>query len=375
LGLIRLYLALIVMIDHLRVTMLSGTSSSPDFYIGDAELGLNAGFAVLYFYVVSGFLISYALSRKYGAHLWDYFKSRFVRIFSLYWPLYVLCLFLPGAIGAIGFWPRLSSIFLFGTDWFVSFKAYPQQDFSVFSAFLDQGWSLGAELSFYVLAPFLVRSVVGSILLFTLSLATRLALVQTHGFSPTWSLHFFPATLWLFVLGHLARHAWDRLRVPNLLGVLLLAASFYTSFNGIATQAWDNLDFYVAIFLFAGSLPGIFALSKDNRALNLVGEISYPLYLIHKGVITLVAATFPAIGTGLLALDHRLTQGGYWAGIVFLAIFTPGVMIVAWCALVLIENPTARLMRAMLAMVEEATRRLALFCTGPEAQADDAISS
>ncbi|HEY1857589.1 acyltransferase family protein [Acidocella sp.] len=351
-GLIRLFLALVVVVDHLRILVVSGTAASPDHWIAPAELGLNAGYAVMYFYMVSGFLISYALSHKYADGLWAFYKSRFVRIFSLYWPLYVICLFPVGAIGAIGFWPRLSSIFLFGIDWILAFGTYPNQDGAPFSAYLAQAWSLGAEVTFYVLAPLLVRSIAGSVLLLTFSLATRLSFVHVFGFSLTWTYHFFPATVWFFLLGHLARVVWEKWRLPNWLGVPLLLGSIGVSVHGIPVSAWDNTNFYAGIFLFAAALPGIFGLTRNNRLMNIAGDISYPLYLTHIGMISIVFTALPQVGRALLGLDKTISHGGFWGGSVVLAAFVPLTVFMAWLTLVFIEGPTARLMRAVIGASE-----------------------
>jgi peptidoglycan/LPS O-acetylase OafA/YrhL len=351
-GLIRLFLAVVVLVDHLRILVLSRTASSPDHWIAHAELGMNAGYAVMYFYMVSGFLISYALSNKYTDGHWAFYKSRFVRIFSLYWPLYVICLFTAGAIGAIGFWQRLSSIFLFGIDWILAFGTYPQPDSAPFSAYLGQAWSLGAEVTFYLLAPLLVRSVAGSVLLLVFSLTTRLSFVHVFGFTETWSYHFFPATVWFFVLGHLARVIWEKWRFPSWLGVPLLLGSITVSVHGIPLQRWDNTNFYAGIFLFAAALPGIFELTKNNRLMNAAGNISYPLYLTHIGMIGIVFTALPRVGRALLGLDKTLSHGGYWGGSLVLALFVPLAVFVAWLTLVFIELPTARLMRAAIAAAE-----------------------
>ena len=63
-GLIRLLLALVVAGDHFTVVTLLRAGITKDGI--QQWVYLNAGFAVMYFYVISGFLISYALSNKYA---------------------------------------------------------------------------------------------------------------------------------------------------------------------------------------------------------------------------------------------------------------------------------------------------------------------
>ena len=63
-GLIRLLLALVVVGDHFTVVTLLSTGITKDGI--QQWVYMNAGFAVMFFYVISGFLISYALSNKYA---------------------------------------------------------------------------------------------------------------------------------------------------------------------------------------------------------------------------------------------------------------------------------------------------------------------
>lgn len=93
-GLIRLFLALVVAIDHWRVIMLSERSISLDDVF---KFGFNAGYAVMFFYVISGFLITYTLTRNYKTDrsgFAAFYKNRFIRIFSLYWPMVIVAFIL-----------------------------------------------------------------------------------------------------------------------------------------------------------------------------------------------------------------------------------------------------------------------------------------
>ena len=63
-GAIRLFLAFVVVIDHVRELVLRPLGLDTGDYI---KIGMNAGHAVMFFYVISGFLISYVLQDKYPA--------------------------------------------------------------------------------------------------------------------------------------------------------------------------------------------------------------------------------------------------------------------------------------------------------------------
>ena len=161
-GLMRLFLALVVAADHWRLLKLSNLSASfEDSY----KLGFNSGYAVMFFYAISGFLITYTLSRNYSQDVrgsLKFYKNRFIRIFSLYWPL-VLAAFLLvdnswSAFVSRNLADQLTGIFLIGMDWQLSFGSYPTPHFEAAIPGLEQAWTLGAELLFYLAAPLLMRS-------------------------------------------------------------------------------------------------------------------------------------------------------------------------------------------------------------------------
>ena len=173
-GLVRLFLAWVVAADHWRVIELSPLSIQVDDTV---KFGFNAGYAVLFFYVISGFLITYALSQKYGDDTRGFYKNRFIRIFSLYWPVVVVVLLVfegsRAAFVAGTLWDKLTGVFLLGADWNIAFATYPTPHFGATIRFLEQAWTLGAELTFYLMAPLLMRSWKFGAVLLVASLGVR----------------------------------------------------------------------------------------------------------------------------------------------------------------------------------------------------------
>lgn len=160
-GVMRLFLALVVAADHWRVIQLAPLGITfEDYY----KLGFNAGYAVMFFYVISGFLITFTLIRNYSQDLGGvsaFYRNRFIRIFSLYWPMVLLSfLLIPGVWTEFGaaLWDKATGLFLFGIDWRLSFASYPKPYWPAAIGSLHQAWTLGAELTFYLLAPLLLRS-------------------------------------------------------------------------------------------------------------------------------------------------------------------------------------------------------------------------
>jgi peptidoglycan/LPS O-acetylase OafA/YrhL len=294
-GAIRLFLASVVVLAHVQAFVVgpAGRAVSPYLFCG-----MNGGRAVICFFVISGFLISYALSRKYigpGA-IHDFYRTRFLRIFPLYWAIIALLV----AFDAFGARHQLveqacngdvtdlvSGLFLFGADWRVEFAHYPDLDWLALPSGLAIAWTLSIELTFYVIAPFVLHSLLRSAALFTMSCLVRGGLVTVYGFDPVLTYMFIPTTLCFFMLGHLTRLIHDH---------YLYSIKYYNIAFGVfaiviiqfANQPLDDLYFYGFIISFALFLPFIFAKTKDITILNFLGDLSYPVYLCHPFVFFLV---------------------------------------------------------------------------------------
>lgn len=287
-GLIRISLALIVVYGHFQLFVLNAqkVQINPYFFFG-----MNAGFAVMYFYIVSGFLISYVLSKKYKDSISLFYRNRFVRIFSLYWPVYLLIILvvLPGCMEKKSIFDRFLATVLLGSDWMVAL-AIPQGTKFPFPPFLNVSWTLDAELTFYLLAPWILRSLTGSVTLFAFSLVLRLSFQSVYGFS-VWIYQFFPSTIMFFLLGHFVRIAYDRYVWPMWLGACLLAGSLVCSTKSITSGEWTSGWFYGAFLLFALSVPPIFRATKKIRWMNVLGDASFPVYLIHVTIMLFLPAS------------------------------------------------------------------------------------
>jgi len=291
-GAIRLFLAFVVVIDHVRVLILRPFGLDTGEYI---KLGMNAGYAVMFFYVISGFLISYVLQNKYPATpagTYRFYKARAVRIYALYWAVYAVSSVFLDPARAYAIWTGhlrdlLPGLFLFGADWRVAFGDYPNEYYGPFPTGLNPAWSLGVEMTFYLIAPFLLRSLTGTVLVLLMSVLVRAALVNVFGFFESWTYHFFPSTVLFFLLGHLSRLLSARLRLSPKLTCSFLLPSILFSLLSVG-QSFDNPYFYLSVTCFAVSLPGVFALTKDTKALNFMGDISYAVYLTQLLVVTYI---------------------------------------------------------------------------------------
>ncbi len=204
-GTIRLFLALSVALAHLALFLFK--IDHPDYLL----FGIGGGHAVMMFFVVSGFLMSFVLEQKYhGGHdIAEFYRARFLRIYPLWWAMILVVLV---AIG-ITRWvdkpaiDHLTTLILFGADWRMAFTAYPET-YDVLPGPLGIGWSLVPEVCFYLIAPFILRSNVLAVTLFVASSTLRAIVLSYFLYGPQWfnlAYIFFPTLLPFFLAGHFAR--------------------------------------------------------------------------------------------------------------------------------------------------------------------------
>jgi len=351
-GAVRLFLALVVVFDHGRDAILIPHHLNVNVAWA---LGLNAGYAVMFFYVISGFLIGYAINNKYGFSpdgAFAFYEGRFVRIFSLFWPLAVLLLLVsPEArqtLWQARSFDKFTGLCLFGVDWNMAFRDYPALHMGATLQDMTQSWTLGAELSFYALAPFLLRSKWAIAVVLLGSVTIRAIAFHRLGFNVIWTHLFFPATVLFFMLGAGANEVARRplaLRKRFLIFGLIACVGFLM-FPEYAY--WDTPRFWGAVLLFAVSLPALFDSTKDSRVLNILGDLSYPVYLVHLFVLAFLKK--PELS------DKILSLAGPYGVIGALLIVS---LVTAVAAHYAIEVPMTRLMRAGIYRSEKLLRQRA----------------
>ncbi len=213
-GTLRFILALSVAYGHLAVPM-----SFP-----------TADIAVQSFFVISGFYMALVLNEKYGAgSYWLFISNRLLRLWPTYFVVLILSLGVAdnwqsiAALDWLGLWFFIASqILIVGQDLYLflfvnhegalAFTAHYAEVSAPLYGFapIPQAWTLGLEIYFYLLAPFLVRR--GPVFLASViaaSLVARMALQWAFGFSGNpWSFRFFPSEIALFLTGSLGYYVY-----------------------------------------------------------------------------------------------------------------------------------------------------------------------
>jgi peptidoglycan/LPS O-acetylase OafA/YrhL len=159
---------------------------------------------------------------------------------------------------------------------------------------VPQAWTLGVELSFYVIAPFIVRrSVTAMVAVLLASLMLRLVLQFAFGLSgDPWSYRFFPSELAVFMLGAIGYRVhkssstgFDRAAFGwyAVLAVCVAAALLVNRWHGLGRLV--SVGALLLIFL---AIPMLFRATRDNGPDRYLGELSYPIYIGHLWLIWLL---------------------------------------------------------------------------------------
>jgi peptidoglycan/LPS O-acetylase OafA/YrhL len=322
-GIIRLILAISVVVSH--------SSAIFGLKFVDADL------AVKTFYIISGFYMSLILNEKYvnQKHAYRLFiTNRFLRLFPIYWIILALTLlffaiiyrqpnesrlgttclqmyanyFHSLGVGSFCFL-IFTNVFLFFQDVVMFLGLDPATGHLFFTTnyrttspelfrflFVPQAWTIGIELLFYLIAPFIVRKnikIVGGLII--VSVLLRAVLYRSGLNHDPWTYRFFPAEVAFFLIGSLSYAIYRKIRVRSLksffLNVLWVAVIMVSVSFSIVEFPFKRYFYLLLVFI---SLPFIFHHTKKSKTDSYIGELSYPIYISHMFIASvLLLLNFP----------------------------------------------------------------------------------
>ena len=319
LDLLRTLAALTVFLSHL----------SSQGYGGEilADVGAQAHTAVVVFFVLSGFVISWAARRDGSAH--EYILNRAARIYSVVLPAIALTWVIDNFLilqhsDVIGLnyqhdavWKYLPLFLTFSTDfWFLSENAFSNVPY----------WSLCYEVWYYVLFGILFfgrppRSRIIAIAVLLL-IGPRLWLLW-----PVWLIGAY-----LHRLTPLPRNASRILAFASvLLLIALRVTGVETALNDLLDQATGGFaktylrysQFFVGDYLSAAAIASLIHAARGadmslllpfKKQIAAMASVSFSMYLTHYPLLLLFGSFFP----GRTALIGLLTVVSI---IIFAAVF------------------------------------------------------
>ena len=295
-GLVRLFLALSVVVTH--------NAYSQPF--------LGGTFAVMIFFVISGFCIALVLNEKYTeASPIKFYVARYLRLWPTYFVVLILAtaFLLPSPDFGSASWAYVSQLTLFGHEILWWFGAPPREAEFVETILgtglarlsgLQQMWSVAIEIAFYVISPLFARRPLLIVGLFVVAFAVHvlltLSLPTTHPLIMRSAANYF----WLYLMGMLAYWGWcraapllDRFIVPAVAVALggVIAAGALTALRQapflIETLPLFRNDISLIVFAAFVIVP-VFHYTRSSTWDRAIGELSYPIYVVHFPIVTIL---------------------------------------------------------------------------------------
>ncbi len=289
---------------------------------------MGGSVAVESFFIISGFYMSLILNEKYVGKSNSYrlfITNRFLRLYPIYWAVLLLSVFtivlfalangkplslFPGfSSGHLNLssliFLILTNLLIFGQDMVLFLGLNVQTGHLFFTTnflntspqvftylFVPQAWTLGLELMFYLLAPFILKKGLKVVLvLILLSLLLRVFIYDYIGLqNDPWTYRFFPTELSFFLLGNVSYRLY--LITGNMvikkqvylifyigLTVFTIIFSFLPSIKfRVMPFSINEIVYFLGIII---SIPLLFSFLKRNKWDNQFGELSYPIYITH----------------------------------------------------------------------------------------------
>lgn len=306
-------------------------------------LGRLGIYAVSAFYVISGM----ALYLAHKNSEWDakytvlFISKRFLRIAPVYWLALILLSFLSYQYGA----GVTASAWIYAQNIFLTFGITNPSGYMVMG-----GWSIGNEIVFYLFFPvmilmakkpltFIILVVANFVLFFY---CTYYYLDPAKGFGWQWVDYISPINqVYFFIFGIVAARLLlpyvGRRKVLCILAIAALAVIF--TFNDAGgdliniTTGSEKIYFTSCIVMLCSAffLIGDLAEIKPlHTILKFLGDISYPLYLLHGTTLIFMKKIF-------------VTNSTPTSSVVLYGAVTISLLVVAsWLTHIFIEQPVIR---------------------------------
>ena len=334
------------------------------FSTSNMDKFVNHGYlAVDFFFLLSGFVIGYAYDDRWQkTTVGTFFKRRIERL----QPMVVLGM----TLGAIGFyftdstlWPLIHTVpvwkmllvMLIGYTILPVPLSLDIRGWQEMHPLNSVGWSLFFEYIANILYAVWIRkfSILALSILVGIAAIALAHLAITNGdVSGGWTLNVeqvrigFTRTMFPFFAGLLLSRVAKPTRIKNafLWCSLLVAIVLYMPRIGGAEQIWMNgiydsvcIIIIFPLIVYIGA-SGVMQSQKENRLCKFLGDISYPLYMVHYPVVYFYVAW--------ISNNKGITIAQAWPGAFLILI---GVVVLAYLALKWYDEPVRKWLRRKLA--------------------------
>jgi len=275
--------------------------------------------AVTLFFVISGFYMTLVLNGKYEAGGRAFLINRALKIFPAYWVVILIChLVNPIPFGTmplktVGYFVW-SNIAIIGSHMTAILQLNPSGalvPLPLNGQFTDgvaawgglyfgPVWSLSVELLFYMAAPLIVR--MDGRYLWRMGMATLLSFSALlfyrtqHAPAVPWEYNLFLPNLMFFLFGSLSYAgfssglftkvvSFNRFSGWGMFAVLLGAIALYPMVPKINVGPLHLSTLQVACIILLVAMPYVFQLFRNSRIDRYIGNLSYPIYVVHFMVI------------------------------------------------------------------------------------------
>lgn len=349
---LRGFAALYVVVYHMSLVP-KPSPQVPDWLSAFVSYG---GSGVILFFAISGFSMCLTWGRhaSTGAPFKSFYITRLFRIVPLFYLWLVLTLLRDYVFkGEAG----LHSASEVVANAFFLFNFYEPFQFGIVWA----SWTIGVELIFYLIFPFIVTYIGGGLaksvmflacsIIAVLAMHSRIENITEHSFLATMTsgvgfLIVLPAFLFGVTAYYL--HEWLQSSTNDnqhrLIGIILTALSASGIALIIMLRPAEAHWYYVSAACYSGLLLG-FSMFKFNPLVHSTsiyfGKISYSLYLNHPNLVYILAPLYAVI----YRVDLGTTANFSISVLLTLAILVP----MSHLSFKLIEEPFMRLGKKILA--------------------------
>lgn len=309
---LRFIAALAVIITHIE--LLKGVFSMPSFWKNPIVYNLG-GLGVYFFFVLSGFLITYLLlaeKEKFNTvKIKEFYLRRILRIWPLYYLIVVLGFFvLPHFTQIQIHYLEDSAVKNFNSNLILYLFMLPNLAFSMFLAVphIGQIWSIGVEEQFYIVWPWLIlktKNTIKFLLWLVVGLIALKASVLVLGFFCQAEPWFEPLKRMIAMskfecmaiggigacvlrenktkLLHIVYNKW-------VLNASLLLVPILILFTPDLIQDGIHVVYSVLFLIIILNVVGNknIKIKLENNVFNFLGKISYGIYMYHFMIIPFV---------------------------------------------------------------------------------------